>query len=140
MNLTPRYQRRSAQVKLTAMIDVVFLLIIFFMTVSQIDREVREELPLPNALFGQEVLDQEGRLVINVNKDGGVIVAKKARELSALQELLEQQLSVRGGSDELVCVLRIHQQTPFPEVQSLLGCLARSGVWQIRFSVVEESL
>ncbi len=139
MNITPRYERRSVQVKLTAMIDVVFLLIIFFMTVSQIDKDMKEQLPLPVAEHGHDVLDREGRFIINMEKDGSIIIAKSKRSYGDLQTILRQQVATRGA-DEIICVLRIHQFAAFSSVQEVLGTLAKSGVWQIRFSVVEEQV
>ena len=139
MNIHPRYQRRSVRVKLTAMIDVVFLLIIFFMTVSQIDRELREEMPLAESDAGQEITDREGRVIVNVDEDGALIMAKKPLALNDFQQLMQAQVQQRGA-EQVTCVLRIHQQTPFTKLQDVLGTLAKTGIWQIRFSVVEERL
>lgn len=137
MIILPQYRRRSVQVKLTAMIDVVFLLIIFFMTVSQIDKDLREEIPLPLAEHGQEISDRDGRIVINVMEDGSLRIARRTRELSAVQEMLRQRVASDGG-DEVICVLRIHKLVAFKTLQKLLGSLANAGVWQIRFSVIED--
>ena len=139
MNINPRYQRRSVRVKLTAMIDVVFLLIIFFMTVSQIDQDQREDMPLAIADTGQEIIDRDGRFIVNVHADGGIIVAKQELATDAFKQLMQQQVQQRGA-DAITCVLRIHQQTAFTHIQDVLGALAHSGIWQIRFSVVEEAL
>lgn len=64
-----RHEREPAQVRanLTPMIDVVFLLIIFFMLVAQISRTRRVELDLPElreAQAGEATRDQQ--MIINV--------------------------------------------------------------------------
>ncbi|MEM8836086.1 MAG: biopolymer transporter ExbD [Planctomycetota bacterium] len=64
-----RHQREPAQVRanLTPMIDVVFLLIIFFLLVAQISRTRRVELDLPEireAQAGEASRDQQ--VIINV--------------------------------------------------------------------------
>ena len=54
------------------MIDVVFLLIIFFLVSSHLARqESSMELKLPNAVAGKEDFDQTtARITINVESDG----------------------------------------------------------------------
>ena len=62
---------------MTPMIDVVFLLIIFFLVSSHLARQESQlELALPIALTGQDDIDTETpRLTINVKPDGSLWLA-----------------------------------------------------------------
>ena len=77
---------------MTPMIDIVFLLIIFFMTVSQVSESIRERLELPK-LTGAE--DQKRTsLTINVDQQGQIIVSGNAITTG---ELLAYRVPRVGG-------------------------------------------
>ena len=74
-------KRRGARVQhmialeITPMIDVVFLLIVFFMTTAQFARVTRTELDLPLEQGEQEEQPEEAGFVVNINADGSIILA-----------------------------------------------------------------
>lgn len=75
-----RLQRRAdhsrvSPMELTPMIDVVFLLIIFFMLTAQFMKETRAELDLPEEPGEQLDLPEEAGLVINITKDGEIVLS-----------------------------------------------------------------
>ena len=137
MQLYAQRERRPAAIRLTAMVDVVFLLIIFFMTVSQLNRDILEEIPLPVAREGRLIRDRDGRVVLNVMRDGRVVMATKELSLARLTELLHRDVATRGA-DEIVCVLRVHRRAAFDPVRRVMGALAEAGVWRVTYSVVEQ--
>ena len=74
----PQYKsNRKYGFNMTPMIDVVFLLIIFFLVSSHLSRQESQlELELPTASTGQDDVDQETpRLTINVQADGSMLLA-----------------------------------------------------------------
>jgi biopolymer transport protein ExbD len=73
MRLSKHKRRSLPLMNMTPMIDVVFLLLIFFMTVSQVSKLNRENVDLPR-LKGAE--DQRPTiLTINVTQEGRTIVS-----------------------------------------------------------------
>ena len=72
--------RGSATFNMTPMIDVVFLLIIFFLVSSHLAKqEAQMELPLPVAESGEQPPDAASRrLTINVLQDGSTLLAGRA--------------------------------------------------------------
>ncbi|MEE8153357.1 MAG: biopolymer transporter ExbD, partial [Phycisphaerales bacterium] len=72
--VTARERKRTLDIEVTPMIDVVFLLIIFFMTTAQFARMTRAELALPLELGEQDPAPEEAGLVINVTGEGEIIV------------------------------------------------------------------
>ena len=75
-------RRRSHQliVELTPMIDVVFLLIIFFLTTAQFAQMTRAEVDLPLEAGEQQDTPEEAGLVINIDRQGRIIVADQEVE------------------------------------------------------------
>ena len=83
-------------IELTAMIDVIFLLIIFFMTTAQFVQRSRAEVDLPKEAGQKERQAQTPPLVINVMADGAVpyIVGEgRAMSLESLLDLIDREVA-----------------------------------------------
>ena len=84
MQLPPN-QTESEGPNLTPVIDVVFLLLIFFLVATRFDQEERElDVELPEVVKAQPLAMTQG-LIINILRDGSYRVVR--------QEYSEQQLS-----------------------------------------------
>ena len=92
-------------IEMTPMIDMVFLLLIFFLvatTFQQTEREMQIALPIASSSEPISALLQE--LVINVDAGGKIIVGGRTLEADALGEMVtsavannpEQKVTIRG--------------------------------------------
>lgn len=78
------------EVPQTPLIDIIFILIIFFLVATTFYSEERDmKVELPEGTEGSAIAQQQERLVINV-RDGGILVINN--EVIDLQQL-EEQLS-----------------------------------------------
>lgn len=119
---------------MTPMIDVVFLLIIFFLVSSHLARrESRVALDLPTAATGQADDDPSPRLTINVAADGALSLGAEAIEPAQLIERLRTQREAEG--DALRVRLRSDQAAPFSAVEPALAACAEAGVEDIALAV-----
>ena len=94
-------------IELTPIIDMVFLLLIFFLvatTYQQAEREMR--IALPEAESAGPITMQLREIVINVTSDGGIfggrgVTLEELRSLvtDAVGANAEQKVSVRGDRD-----------------------------------------
>ncbi len=100
--------REPLSVNLTPLIDVVFLLIIFFLVSSHLaQQETHLQLDLPDASSGeQDAATQPARVTINVGADGaaqiageGVDAPEIGRRLKRLMGGREKPLEVRIRTD-----------------------------------------
>ncbi|MCZ6699264.1 MAG: biopolymer transporter ExbD [Planctomycetota bacterium] len=105
MLIKGRQSSSGISIDMTPMIDMVFLLLIFFLvatTFHQEEREMQIALPLANAAGPISVSLRE--LIINVDVEGGIVVGGRQispEDLSSvIQEAVEvnpdQKVSVRG--------------------------------------------
>ncbi len=69
-------------VEMTPMIDIVFLLIIFFMVAAQFAQQARVELDLPKESGEQIENEATSSLVINIMGDGSILVDKSQGVIS----------------------------------------------------------
>ncbi|UCD75681.1 MAG: biopolymer transporter ExbD [Phycisphaerales bacterium] len=101
-----KHAERRLMLELTPMIDVVFLLIIFFMTTAQFARLTRADVDLPREKGEQRHTPEEEGIVINITRDGRVIVSNETVTLDRLEELVFDEIErSRGRSAELAKVM-----------------------------------
>ena len=105
MRLSKRRRPTKVAMNMTPMIDVTFLLLIFFMTVSQVSKLNREQLELPRQQGTEE--QKPSIMTVNINQAGQLIVGGTGYHLSELISLLGDEIS-RLGDDpsRLTVVLR----------------------------------
>ncbi len=121
---------------MTPMIDVVFLLIIFFLVSSHLaQQESRWELALPEAETGQDAPRQPRRhVVVNVLPEGLTVVAGRSVGPDELEQMLRRERQT-AGEEELELLIRTDRQVPYLRVEPLLAAAARAGVWRVAFAV-----
>ena len=88
----PRRKRESAEMDMTPMVDVVFLLLIFFMITAAFGLQKSIELPVPDqdqsakqAMTPKQPEDQDTEIVVNVTKENRIFV--EGEEAPTPQEL-----------------------------------------------------
>ena len=87
---------------LTPMVDMVFLLLIFFLAATTFaSEEVELDLRLPEAKSGQEGGDKK-MLVVNVMADGRISVEGREVTLEALRQKLEAARQRNRDQDVLI--------------------------------------
>jgi biopolymer transport protein ExbD len=122
---------------MTPMIDVVFLLIIFFLVSSHLARqETQLELDLPQASSGEQAAATTAPLVvINVTEFGEFMLA--GRQVTA--EQLQQQLRnrIRKVGPGLEVRIRSDRNIAFAKVRPIMLACAKVGIWNVSFAVYQ---
>jgi len=137
MRLARSRPNSSIAFNMTPMIDIVFLLIIFFMTVSQITRTVDIPLELPRVAEGSS-RSQPSAITINLNAKGEIIVAGKRMSIqnviAAIKKTLEQQ---NNDPNQIKIQLRCDRKCESRFVNRLVERLAALGFTHIRTAVAD---
>jgi biopolymer transport protein ExbD len=133
VNLRP-HRREPADINLTPLIDVVFLLLIFFMVSTTFKDEARLRVQLPDAQ-GEEIPAEEPemiRLVIDrtgsFNVDGQAVLDRKTK---SLVEVLKERL---GEREPLPVLIQADAATPHQAVMTALDAASQVGLVQIAFA------
>ena len=137
MRLPTQYnQRTPLRFNITPLIDVVFLLIIFFLVASHFVRsEQAKPVELPMATGGETDNEQAlNRLTITVAEDGSLFVAG---EPQALEQVLERidELSMSDGNGVPEVRFRGHKDGRFGQIRKLIEHCAAKNIRSIRFAV-----
>ncbi|MCO6045732.1 biopolymer transporter ExbD [Aeoliella sp. ICT_H6.2] len=136
--MTSARYRKPISMNMTPMIDVVFLLIIFFLVSSHLaQQETQLELDLPLASTGDELTETKTeRVTINLKADGTVLLGAGATTI----DQLDTRLAYEHDRATLPIEVRIRADStiPFGEVKPVLVACAKAGIWDVSFAVVEE--
>ena len=135
MKVPSQVQTSSVGFNMTPMIDVVFLLIIFFLVSSHLAKqEAQMELDLPNANSGASAADDPAaRVVINVTADGGLLVGGHRVSQERLTQRLSQRVQIDGHGLEVR--IRTARQANYATVRPILLSCTQAGIWNVSFAV-----
>lgn len=134
MRLSKKKKSNAIQMDLTPMIDIVFLLIIFFITVTQITKVNREKIPLPQVM---ETEDQTPtRIVINVRQEGQIVVDGRQKTLEQAVYFLGQKIEAESGDPSRVRVtLRVDKRCTNRVPKALIREIKSLGILAIQVGV-----
>ena len=137
MRLHKAQRRYGCEISIAPLIDVVFLLIIFFMTISQISKVEVEKLALPEARAG-EISEPEppGPFIVNVHQDGRIVMAGREETIGELGKLLTRQVE-KHGADKVTVLIRGDRDTPWERVSDVMRACAALGIGKVKVAVVE---
>ncbi|MFN2309821.1 MAG: ExbD/TolR family protein [Gammaproteobacteria bacterium] len=129
MNLRPQ-RRDDPEVNLTPLIDVVFLLLIFFMVSTTFDREAQLKVALPQASTAPvEVPEQVLEITINVNGDFFIDDQQVINtEPETLRRAIVQSI---GARRDLPVILRADARSPFQAVVTAMDVTGQLGLTQL---------
>jgi len=139
MRVPSNLARGSLSLNMTPMIDVVFLLIIFFLVSSHLaQQEVQLELDLPEAKTGNRQSEEEiRRVVVNVLPEPvegrRIMVGGRMLRPKELDELIAFESRQSDGQFEVR--IRSDRTVPYRDVEPIMVACARSGVWRVSFAV-----
>ena len=121
-------------VPLTPMIDVVFLLLCFFVT-SQIfaQWETEIDIALPTAATGDMPQRLPGEVIINVLADGTAVVNGQALDDAQLRAMMDRLVKLFPGQPVL---LRADKTTAYEHVVRVLDSCRQADIWNISFATL----
>ena len=126
-------ESEDTEMNMTPMIDIVFLLVIFFMVVTKFSEvEQQLELTVPKVSDMATTVSVVQRHVVGVFKDGTVSLDG---ELMDIQKLEEQLKVEQQGGDEVKVIIRGDAQGAFQNVASVLNVCRNAGVSDLGVSV-----
>ena len=108
------------------MIDMVFLLLVFFMTVSSMSQAGhRVELELPESTSGETPTDLSNRVILSVQKDGTFYLGG---ELLLAEKLGSRLQSMHDRFPEMKLRIRADRGTTFSDVKKAMTAATEAGI------------
>lgn len=137
MNFSRR-NKKPVEITLTPMIDVVFLLLIFFMVTTTFSRQSELKISLPEA-NGSEAETKEKMIVLTINADGIYFVngddGLPHQLLNQKNATLERALVQAAGNSRLLpFIISADGKTPHQSVVTALDIASQLGFKRITFA------
>jgi len=133
-----RKARENVDIGLAPLIDVVFILLLFFVVTTTFTRETQLQVDLPEAASGTPPSDAEKRrLEVVIDVDGSFSLNGKTlikHDLSTLMAALSKE---SGGDTSLPMVISADGKTPHQAVITAMDAAGQLGFAQLRITTVE---
>lgn len=135
MRLPVRSRQQGLKFNITPLIDVVFLLVIFFLVASHFARsEPTETVELPTA--SQTTEDENPRrLTITVNPQGNYFVNAEQATISEIEEMISD--GSEGDPETYAVRIRGDHQTPYTFIEPIMLICPKYGVTKFGFHVIQ---
>ena len=121
----PIDEGEDAKFVMAPMIDMVFLLLVFFMCASHLSTVQSVELEIPTATKAVVPKDRPDRFVVNITADGLVYAGSDEITIEALRAVIKEYKESTPG---LRVYLRADQTTPHKYVRKVMHVIAEAGV------------
>jgi biopolymer transport protein ExbD len=134
MRLAARHSGSALGFNMTSMIDIVFLLIIFFMAVSQFNRNLDAQLQLTEVDEGGTKV--ESTFVINIDAEQRLVVGGEYLSLEQLTQRVLNDVRQSGRpADQLIVRIRCDRQQDSSRLNQLMERLSSLGIVEIQLAV-----
>ena len=116
---------------ITPMIDLTFLLLIFFMVTSKLSKEQKKmDISLPAAASATQPEDLSNRDIVNLDGKGVLHLADRAMSDEQMKEYLEARFR---GNPPLKIYLRADRDTPGKRIREFMKLASEAGAVSVIF-------
>lgn len=133
-----RRSRENIELNLISLIDVVFVLLLFFVVTTTFTRETQLRVELPEAVNGApETASNLKRLDIAISAEGVYALNDQLLPKSDLPTLMEALQKASGGDSKLPLSISADGKTPHQAVITAMDAAGKLGFSQISMTTVE---
>lgn len=134
MRFSQRNRSKAPTLALTSMLDVIFLLLCFFVTVSVFSQwESEISIKLPNAKTAEAPERLPGEIIVNLAKDGAISVNSVGLSLEELGARLAKVAKFYPGQP---VIIRADKEVRYETLVKLIDTCRASDIWN--FSLATE--
>jgi biopolymer transport protein ExbD len=135
MNLRSRATPVHPGIQLAPLVDVLLLLLIFFLMTWNAARNENElDVKLPKAPAAKEKPAPIGDIVVNVKTDGNVVVNRRTLSAAELGELLKSMVQLNS---EQAVVIRGDEAGAYKNIIDVLNVCTNAGITNVAFATAK---
>lgn len=133
-----RKPRENVEINLASLIDVVFILLLFFVVTTTFTRETQLKVDLPEAASGTPPEQTElKQLEVLIGADGAFSVNGKTLLESNLSNLMAALQKESDGDNSLPLIISADGKTPHQAVITAMDAAGKLGFSHLRITTVE---
>jgi biopolymer transport protein ExbD len=125
----------DATIDMSPMIDMVFLLLIFFLVAASIVKEEKVPVEIPQAVYAKVTKDTTGRFELTVTADGVVFIGTTPVSMEDLEKRLESELAL---DPELKILIRADSRVRYSTNEKIMAACASAGANDLVFTAFEK--
>jgi biopolymer transport protein ExbD len=126
-----------ADIPISSMIDIIFLLIIFFVVTAAMDKEVQDaEVLLANAPHGKPIKKVDPRSVtINVRMNGDITLAGRVVSVSTVSDVL--RIAAHQYGPDIPIIVRADERTYHGFVAKVMAAVTKTKLYKVKFQAIK---
>ncbi|HFE37049.1 MAG TPA: biopolymer transporter ExbD [Gammaproteobacteria bacterium] len=124
-------------VNITPLIDIVFLLLIFFMVSTTFKQDFEVSIDLPKASSDERLVDKT--LNIAIDPKGTYFVNNEKLESADVAGLKKALQKIAGGNRKLAVIIRADGQTPHQAVIRAMDAARQLGFSRLTFATQQDT-
>ncbi|WP_339405327.1 biopolymer transporter ExbD [Pseudomonas helleri] len=133
-----RKPRETVDINLASLIDVVFILLLFFVVTTTFTRETQLRVDLPEAVSGSPEQEPNSKqLDVAINADGVFSVNNQLLPKNDLASLIEALQKESGGDTSLPLSISADGKTQHQAVITAMDAAGKLGFSHLRMTTVE---
>ena len=135
MNLRSRATPHHPGIQLAPLVDVLLLLLIFFLMTWNAARNENElDVKVPKASAAKEKAAPIGDVIVNVKSDGNVIVNRRTLSGAELSDLLKNLVQL---SPDQAVVIRGDEAGAYKNIIGVLNICSEAGITNVAFATAK---
>ena len=136
MRFVRKHVSRAPALAMTSMLDVIFLLLCFFVTVSVFSQwESEISIKLPNAVTAEQPERLPGEIIVNLTAAG--VVRVNGAELTA-DELKTRLARIAKFYPGQPVIIRADRETPYEKLVAVIDTCRAADVWNFSLATAGE--
>ena len=132
MNFRAHVYPERIMFQIAPMVDILLFLLVFFILTWNFSRNEAElDVKVPAAQEGKEARRPAGEVILNVKKDGGIVMNR--RPMSS-EELLETLSRIAKLYPDQAVILRGDENVDYRFVVDVLDICRAANIWNVAFA------
>jgi biopolymer transport protein ExbD len=132
LNLRPR-RSEPPRVDITPLIDVVFLMLIFFMVSTTFDKQTQLKVDLPEAASTETSAAEEQRIDITIDAQGQFYVNERELVRHDAETLRRSLQAIADDRTDLPVIVSGDRNAPLQSMMTVLDVAAQLGLTRLSF-------
>lgn len=136
MRFGRKIQEETDTIQMAPLIDIVFLTLIFFITmVTYSNMESEVDITLPTASSAVQTERSQGEIYINLREDGRIILNNREMSIDELQTVLNRVAELFPGG---AVIIRGDRDAALGQAMEVLNCCRKADIANVSFAALSE--
>jgi len=127
--------KEDVAIDMAPMIDMVFLLLIFFMVASVVTELDKVKVALPKAKHANVPSEIKGRLILSVDANDQIYIGLRSVKIDELKKILAEELKL---NENLRVDIRADERTHYKACKAIMNACGEVGVYNLIYAAYQK--